>query len=79
MDDVDDLIRREQQEIEAASMAKDRRIRRLHLEMANAYTSRINEIKRQQRPNKSLIGSSTVHLTATGPARVKRPSPADAH
>ena len=45
---ADYLIKREQQELEAALRASDARVRRPHLDMANAYTSRIDEIKRQR-------------------------------
>jgi len=41
------FIQREQQELEAASNATDAIARRLHLEMADGYTSRIDEIGRQ--------------------------------
>lgn len=44
---IDYLIKREQQELEAALKASNTRVRRLHLEMANAYTSRIEQIKRR--------------------------------
>lgn len=45
---ADYLIRREQQELEAALQASDPRVRRLHLAMANAYTSRIENTKRRE-------------------------------
>lgn len=44
---ADYLIRREQQELEAALKASNAGVRRLHLAMANAYTSRIEQIRRQ--------------------------------
>jgi hypothetical protein len=51
MFDADYLIKREQQELEAARRASDVRARRLHLEMADAYTFRVSELKRQERLN----------------------------
>jgi hypothetical protein len=44
----DYLIKREQQELEAALSASDARARRRHLELADAYTSRIDELKRRE-------------------------------
>jgi hypothetical protein len=49
------FIQREQQELEAASNATDAIARRLHLEMADGYTSRIDEIRRQA--DVSAVGS----------------------
>jgi chemotaxis response regulator CheB len=44
----DYLIKREQQELEAALTATGVEARRRHLEMAAAYTSRIEQTKRQE-------------------------------
>jgi len=49
MSDAEYLIKREQQELEAALRASDARARQVHLELANAYTFRLNETKRIQR------------------------------
>jgi hypothetical protein len=47
------FIQREQQELEAALKASDARVRRVHVDMANAYTSQIDEIKRHKRISRS--------------------------
>jgi hypothetical protein len=46
MGDAEYLIKREQQELEAALRASDARVRQVHLELANAYTFRLNQTKR---------------------------------
>jgi hypothetical protein len=46
MGDAEYLIKREQQELEAALRASDARVRQVHLELANAYTFRVNQTKR---------------------------------
>jgi len=43
------LIKREQQELEAALQASDKRVRQVHLDLADAYTSRVNEAERLER------------------------------
>jgi hypothetical protein len=43
------LIKREQQELDAALRASDLRVRQVHLELADAYTFRLNEAKRLKR------------------------------
>lgn len=47
MSDAEYLIKREQQELAAALKARDPRVRRVHLELANAYTIRVSEVQRQ--------------------------------
>jgi hypothetical protein len=49
MSDAEYLIKREQQELDAALRTADARVRRIHLELASAYTFRLNETKRLER------------------------------
>jgi predicted nucleic acid-binding protein len=49
MGDAEYLIKREQQELEAALRASDARVRQVHLELADAYTFRVNQTKRLER------------------------------
>ena len=49
MSDAEFLIKREQQELEAALQASDKRVRKVHLDLADAYTRRANEAKRLER------------------------------
>jgi hypothetical protein len=49
MGDAEYLIKREQQELEAALRARDVRVRQIHLELADAYTFRLNQTRRLQR------------------------------
>jgi hypothetical protein len=44
MSDLDYLIKREQQELEAALQSPDLRTRRLHLQLADLYTRRVTAI-----------------------------------
>ena len=53
----DYLIKREQQELEAGLSAADARARQRHLELADAYTSLIDEIKRQDPVTAEISGS----------------------
>jgi hypothetical protein len=41
--DAEYLIKREQQELEAALQSYDKRVRQVHLDLADAYTRRVNE------------------------------------
>lgn len=52
--DAEYLTKREQRELDAAFKATDQRVRQLHLELADAYTFRLNEAKRLQRREKVL-------------------------
>lgn len=58
--DAEYLIKREQQELEAALQASDPRARRRHLEMANAYTLQIDRIKRHERNSASGCSGSPI-------------------
>jgi len=49
MSEAEYLIKREQQELEAALQASDKRVRQVHLDLADAYTSRVNEAERLER------------------------------
>ena len=49
MSDAEFLIKREQQELEAALQASDKRVRQVHLDLADAYTRRADEAKRLER------------------------------
>ena len=46
MSDAEYLIKREQQELEAALQSNDKRVRQVHLDLADAYTRRVNEAQR---------------------------------
>jgi hypothetical protein len=52
MSDAEYLIKREQQELEAALRTSDARVRQVHLELAAAYTFRLNQTKRLERRTK---------------------------
>jgi hypothetical protein len=59
MGDAEYLIKREQQELEAALRASDARVRQIHLELANAYTFRLNQTKRlERRTNRTPIAEA---------------------
>lgn len=49
MGDAEYLIKRKQQELEAALRASDARVRHVHLELADAYAFRLNQTKRLER------------------------------
>ena len=49
MSDAEYLIKREQQELEAALQSYDKRVRQVHLDLADAYTRRVNEAQRLKR------------------------------
>lgn len=49
MMDADYLIKRAHQELNAAMRTADLRVRGIHLELADAYTFRLREVKRQER------------------------------
>lgn len=69
MSDAEYLIRREQQELEAAIRSSDHRVRKLHIELANAYTFRLSEMKRQERQSIGRVGlepAATRFPLATG-------------
>ena len=46
MSDAEYLIKREQQELQAALQSYDKRVRQVHLDLADAYTRRVNEAQR---------------------------------
>ena len=72
MFDPDYLIKREQQELEAARRASDVRVRRLHLEMADAYTLRISELKRQERlSTMASVNDRAAHVQALNAGQVE--------
>jgi hypothetical protein len=48
MSDADYLIERAHQELNAAMRTSDPRVRNVHLELADAYTFRLRELKRQE-------------------------------
>ena len=48
MSNAEYLIKREQEELEAALRSTDRRVRDRHLELADAYTFLLSEMKRQE-------------------------------
>jgi hypothetical protein len=49
MSDAEYLIRRAQEELQAAMGAADERVREVHLELADAYTFRLQETLRLER------------------------------
>lgn len=49
------LIKREQQELEAALRASDARVRQVHLELADAYTFQLKEAKRLDGQSTEMI------------------------
>ena len=49
MSDAEYLIERAHQELNAAISAQNLRVRQVHLELADAYTSRLYELKRAER------------------------------
>ena len=49
MSDAEYLIKREQEELNAALRTSDARVRQIHLELADAYTFRANQAKRLER------------------------------
>lgn len=53
------LIKREQQELKAALKSSDWSVRQLHLEMANAYTFRIEEMKRLERMSPAMFEATS--------------------
>ncbi len=55
MSDAEFLIKREQQELEAALQASDKRVRQVHLDLADAYTRRANEAKRAANTDRSRV------------------------
>lgn len=74
MFDADYLIKREQQELAAALRAADRRVRQVHLEMADAYTFRISEMKRQERLTTApVVADRSAHPVS--PKRDQRSEP----
>ena len=48
MSNAEDLIKREQQELEAALRSTDPQIRKRHLDKADAYTFLLSEMRRQE-------------------------------
>ena len=58
MFDADYLIERAQQELQAAITASDRRVREVHLELADAYSFRVRELRRQERQRQFMLVSS---------------------
>ena len=49
MSDADYLAERAHQELRAAMLAFDVRVRSVHLQLADAYASKLSEIKREER------------------------------
>ena len=49
MSDAEYLIERAHQELNAAISTQNLRVRQVHLELADAYTSRLYELKRAER------------------------------
>jgi hypothetical protein len=49
MSDAEKLIARAHQELKAAMRASDLRARRVHLELADAYSFRLRETQREER------------------------------
>jgi hypothetical protein len=48
MSDADYLLERAQEEFKAASRSADSRVRDRHLELADAYAFRLQQLKRQE-------------------------------
>ena len=59
MSDAEYFTERAHQEINAALNAADRRVRDVHLELADAYAFRLREMARQQlRPGSQLVDAA---------------------
>lgn len=59
MSDAEYFTERAHQEINAALHAADRRVRDVHLELADAYAFRLREMARQQlRPGSQLVDAA---------------------
>ena len=70
------LIMREQQELEAALHSSNLRVRRLHLEMADAYTCRISEInRREQLSTRAPVNDRAADLQAANAGYAQQESP----
>jgi hypothetical protein len=55
MTDAEYLVERAQQELKAAVRTLDQRVRLVHLELADAYTFRIQEMNRLERNPPSIV------------------------
>lgn len=57
MSNAEYLIKREQQELEAALQSSDKRVRQVHLDFADAYTRRANEAMGVERAVGPALGA----------------------
>jgi hypothetical protein len=73
MSDAEYLIARAQQELRAAMRAPDARVRQIHLELADAYSFRLRQMKRDFRPKVGLVSRDrglAVHNVRFGEADI---------